>query len=188
MTRLALLLSALCVCLSIAPAHGQGAPQRDPESTQAHFVITKDSEADFRRLMELIRNGALGADVQQANIDVADGTVELELLRKSSPHMVLRLRRRTTSTGFSRQFDIEALENASAGDLARVGQLLDEVFVSSPFQDVQKRNVVAPGGVQSALWSRLEEPASFPYTIGVIVLILFGMLASIVVLCMPPPR
>ena len=93
-----------------------------------------------------------------------------------------------TSTGFSRQFDIEALENASAGDLARVGQLLDEVFVSSPFQDVQKRNVVAPGGVQSALWSRLEEPASFPYTIGVIVLILFGMLASIVVLCMPPPR
>lgn len=192
MSRHALSWSALWIFLWIVPAQGQAGPDVAPR----HFVLTQESEQGFTRFMELVRSGKLGPDVQEAGIDVAGSDVELELIRKSSPHMMIRLRRRTSDTGFSRHFDLEARENASADDLARVGQLLDEVFTASPFQEVLARNPEGPSArrgeeestgprMPRGLESRLVGPASLEYTIGIIVLIGLGLLASIITLCLP---
>src|SRR4051812_42474442 len=120
MTRHALVLSVLAVHLCVVHAHGQVVSERESNVPQRHVALTKESEEGFRRFMDMVRSGKLGADVHEADIDVAEGSVDLKLLRKSAAPMVLHLTRRTSAAGLSRHFDLEARENTSAGDLARV--------------------------------------------------------------------
>ena len=203
MTRHALLASALSIALLwTVSARAQPIEQRSSDVSQPQLVLTKESEEGFRGFMDMVHNGKLGPDIRETNISVSGSSARLELLRESGPNMVLRLSQPSAGTGFSRYFDVQALENASANDCARVGKLLDEVFTSSPFEDMPLRSQPAPDGARPAsnvgaetawqsawraLQFRLMLPASLRYTIAVIILTGVGLLASIVILCMPAP-
>jgi hypothetical protein len=198
MTGNVLVATALSVVLLwTGSARAQAVAHRSADEPQRQLVLTKDSEGGFRAFMDMVRGGKLGPDTREVNVDVSGGSVRLELLRESGPSMVFLLAQPDSTTKFSRYFDVQALENASASDCARVGSLLDEAFASSPFEEIPPPTQSAPGdalGAGNALqraWrafrARLMRPASLQYTIAVIILTGVALLASIVVLCMPPP-
>lgn len=173
MKRRVLTFAVLSALLWTVPVLGQ--PQ--------HLVLTKRSEDGFKRFMDAVRGGRLGADVREANISVSESSVQVELLRRDAPRVVVRLREPASGASGAGYFDVQAVENASAADLVRIGRLLDDAFTSDPFleelliRDVERETPPA------------EEmrPASLGYTIAVILLAGLGLLASMGILCMPAP-
>ncbi len=179
---------AMAMMLAAVPYGSAGAEtplQQDAGGLERRAVLTRRSEDGFRRFMEAVRGGRLGEDVHAVNVGVSGGSVRLELLRRNGPAGVVRLTAPTFPTRAARYFDVEALENASPDDLARIGRLLDEAFTADPFEwrahsDVRPR--AAPPRETPLMHS-----ASLAYTVVVIALGALGLLASIAVLCLSGP-
>jgi hypothetical protein len=170
-------------------------------ATGRELTLSKDSESGFLRLMHMAQTAQLGADVINANIGVDGEHVRVELVRRHAPIAVLRLTPKRSAQTVCKYFDITPGEGATASDVARVGKALDDVFTGDPFQILGHEEsfgaVPHPtlteaweyGGwraVLRALEVRMMVPASLEYTVGVIVLLALGVLASLLVLWLSP--
>jgi hypothetical protein len=193
----ALALTLLCTVVAV----GQEVAPPTSDTSTSELVLTNESEEGFKAFRERVRHGELRSDLHEATIGISRNSVQLELSGKRGQRLALRLSPLRSAAGLSRYFDVEPLENATASDCARVGKLLDEVFATNPFRDLSLRDHAAPEDAHRASTDRarpparyvveahghLGRPASFRYTVAVIVVTALGLLASIVILCLPVP-
>ena len=160
------------------------------------LTLTKDCEEGFRQLIRMAQGGRLGDDVTNANVAVAGNKIRVELVGARAPVKVLLLTPKRSPQAVSRYFDVVAGEGATASDVGRVGTALDEVFVDDPFQILGLE--LSPGdpvptlaeawalsgwrGARRAFEQRMMVLAGLQYTVGVIVALAAGLLASLAVL------
>lgn len=176
----------LAALLWAAAADGEPVRHEAPEGPERRLVLTRDSEEGFRRFMAAVRDGRLGADVREVNVGVSGGRVRVEILRRGAPDLVVRLGPPTSAARVARRFDVEAVENASADDLARIGRLLDEVFATDPFLEEPSLRGDSTDAPQRDELRRMRT-ASRAYAIAVVALGGLGLLASLGVLGLSAP-
>lgn len=168
-------------------------------SSAQDLALTTQSEAGFRRFMQMAKAGKLGADVADANVGVFQSYARVELLGVGVSK-TLRLTRRSAGQGFSRYFDVVVEDGGGAtpADVERVGRALDEAFTEDPFVVAVDFFGAAPGdptlsygeawdnggwqGVLRAGERHLSALASFPYTVAVIVVAAVACLAGVLLL------
>lgn len=169
------------------------------------LILTKDCEDGFRRFMEMAQEGRFGNDVEDMNIGIDPKQVQIELVRRdaASKHFLLTVKRSTHAV--SRYFDVVLGEGATLADAAQIGRALDEVFPESPFvlPAIGRARNAGPASGTAGTWSsdswmgllhgvawRMMGPASLEYTVGIIVALALGLLATLVALWIPrpPPR
>jgi hypothetical protein len=164
------------------------------------LTLTKDCEAGFRRFIRMAQTGQLGDDVTNANVGVEGNQVRVELVRAGAPAQLFSLAPKRSPRAASRYFEVVAGAGATASDADRVGRALDQIFAEDPFHIVALEQ--PPGnpiptlaeawalsgwrGVVRGLERRMMVLASLPYTIGVIVSLAAGVLASLVLLWVSP--
>ena len=187
----------LFAVLSLAAAGGSQALFHAGRVMAQDMVLTKSCEAGFRRFIGLAEGGALGDDVTTANVAALGDHARVELVRKQGPVKVLVLKPKRTPHSIARYFDIEAGVNANADDVARVGGALDQAFAEDPFGILGLEAPATTGSVPGigeawayggwtavldALERRMMILAGLRYTVGVIVALGLGTLASLVLL------
>jgi hypothetical protein len=169
------------------------------------LTLTKDCEQGFRRFVEMAQNGRFGSDVEDVNVGISAKQVQIELVRRDAPskHFLLSAKRSTHS--ISRYFDVVPGEGSTVADAEQIGRALDEVFLESPFvlPAISRPRNAAPASGTAGTWSsdswmgllhgaawRMMGPASLEYTVGIIVALVLGLLATLVFLwtAQPPPR
>jgi hypothetical protein len=180
---LALFLLALQPCAACAAGQGVG--------------LTRDSEDGFRRLIHMAESGQLGDDVTTANVGVEGHQVRIELVRTGAPSKVLVLTKKTSNQEVCRYFDIVPAAGATAGDVERVGKVLDAIFPEDPFQvpGLEESRAQDPipelgeawtyggwRGVLGVLERRMASLASVRYTCAVIGVLALATLASLALL------
>ncbi|MBI3783596.1 MAG: hypothetical protein HY270_09355 [Deltaproteobacteria bacterium] len=161
--------------------------------------LNEDSEAGFRRLIQMAQNGRLGDDVSNASVSVVRDQVRLELKRAGLPSKWLTLTAKQASSTSSRYFDIRLDAGATANDVALVAAALDAVFAVDPFQTTaglfespqleQSASSFVEAWVDGgwpAVWRtlgrRLTTLASLRYTIAVIAMMVGAVVASLLLL------
>jgi hypothetical protein len=167
------------------------------------LTLTKDSEAGFRRFMQMAQNGALGAEIQNANIALMGAQARIELVRRDGPPQVLTLARRRAAGGASRYFEIMPEAHATPTDVALVGQALDACFTEDPFQFAGLEESLAGGpppgigdawraggwrGLFGVLERRMMALATLEHTVIILMVLLLGFLTSLIVLWGPKPK
>lgn len=167
------------------------------------LTLTRDSEANFRRLMYLAQTGTLGADVHNVNIGLDGPRVRLELVRRAGPTGVLMLGPRRAAPTHSRYFEITLHEHATEADRERVGRALDECFPVDPFQfagleeSLTSEPLQSMGeawmyggwrGVLRALERRAMALASLEYVVAVSGMLALGFTISLLVLWSAAPN
>src|SRR5262245_40989340 len=165
--------------------------------------LTTDCEAGFREFIHLAESDGVGSDVKDANIDIADDKVRVELVRVGAPNKLLFLTRKRSRQPHSRYFDITLGDNANASDMETVGKALDRVFHSDPFHiigvEASPDGEPIPGlmeawnydgwsGVVQACERRTMVLASLEYTVGVIAVVALALLTSLAIMWGGPPR
>jgi hypothetical protein len=161
------------------------------------LTLTKDCEEGFRRLLHMAQAGQLGDDVRDANISVDGIHVRVELVRPGAANAVVLLTPKRSPRSSAKYFDVARGDNATENDVARVGRALDAVFSADPFQVLGHEGSPAGDRMPSLMqaWSsgswrgvgrlverRMMVLASLEYTVGVIVALALGLIASLAVL------
>lgn len=166
-------------------------------ATAQDLALPKDSEDSFLRFIHMAQGGALGDDVTNANVNISETGTRVELVRAVGSAKILLLSPKRSQQTTCRYFDIAPGENATASDVARVGRVLDECFLDDPFQFAGLEESLSlspvPGltyawayggwrGILRVVERRMMGLASLEYTVGVIVALSLGFVASLALL------
>ncbi len=190
------------------PAAGQSTPAGGDEGVSRRWpdlALTTNCEAGFRRFIHMAQTGQLGRDVTNANVGILKNHVRVELVRGGTSNKLLLLTPKSGGQTMARYFNIEPGEGATATDVARVGQALDEAFDADPFELAYDFfNAVPAGdpiprladawayggwaGVMRTVERRMAALVGPRYTIAVIVGVGASLLASLVLLWGSTPR
>jgi hypothetical protein len=163
-----------------------------------NLALTKDSEFGFQRLIRSAQNGELGDDVTNVNVGVSPHRVQIELVRANGVNKLLFLKRKSSTQGPSRYFDIELGDAATASDAARVGTILDEAFEEDPFEVAigpfggqptshfpTLMQAWKDGGWTRVLWAlegQLTAPVGVRHAAAIVMALAIAVLASLILL------